>query len=83
MTFIRTKRHQQSSPNRLRGNNLRRDSPGRVGVAVAAEGAVGSGVEDGATFFDLSKPDPARRGWYAFAPAEAGRYGATAEEAPG
>jgi len=31
-------------------------------------------VEAGAQFFDWSRPDPTRRGWYAFAPAEAQRY---------
>jgi hypothetical protein len=31
-------------------------------------------VEDGALFFNYSRPDPARRGRYAFAPAEAQRY---------
>jgi hypothetical protein len=39
-------------------------------------------VEDGAAFFDPARPDPARRGWYAFAPAVAYRYTATAVEAP-
>ena len=37
-------------------------------------------VEEGAVFFDLFKPDPARRGWYAFAPAPAYRYQAVAAE---
>ena len=40
-------------------------------------------IEEGAIFFDFSKPDPGRRGWYAFAPATAERYQATAIEAPG
>jgi hypothetical protein len=31
-------------------------------------------VEPGALFFDFSRPDSARRGWYAFAPADAQRY---------
>jgi hypothetical protein len=38
-------------------------------------------VEGGALFFDLSKPDPTRRGWYAFASAEARRYGVDVLEA--
>jgi hypothetical protein len=28
-------------------------------------------VEEGAVFFDLFKPEPSRRGWYAFAPVAA------------
>jgi hypothetical protein len=28
-------------------------------------------VEEGAEFFDFSRPDAERRGWYRFAPAEA------------
>jgi hypothetical protein len=36
-------------------------------------------VEPGALFFDWSKPDPTRRGWYAFAPADAQRYHVVAE----
>lgn len=39
-------------------------------------------IEEGALFFDWGKPDPARRGWYAFAPAAAHRYQARAAEAP-
>jgi hypothetical protein len=31
-------------------------------------------VEAGAQFFDWSRPDPTRRGWYAFAPAESQQY---------
>jgi hypothetical protein len=31
-------------------------------------------VEAGALFFDRSMPDPNRRGWYSFIPAEARRY---------
>jgi hypothetical protein len=38
-------------------------------------------IEDGAVFFDLSKPDRSRRGWYAFAPVTAHRYQITALEA--
>jgi hypothetical protein len=38
-------------------------------------------VEEGAIFFDLSKPDPTRRGWYAFARSAAHRYHASVEEA--
>lgn len=38
-------------------------------------------IEEGAVFFDLSKPDPARRRWYAFAPVSAHRYLASASEA--
>ena len=37
-------------------------------------------IEEGAVFFDFMKPDPARRGWYAFAPAAAHRYQAKAIE---
>jgi hypothetical protein len=37
-------------------------------------------VESGALFFDWSRPDPTRRGWYAFAPAEAQRYDVAVEE---
>jgi hypothetical protein len=39
-------------------------------------------VEDGAKFFDLARPDPARRGWYAFTSTVAHRYTAIAVEAP-
>jgi hypothetical protein len=39
-------------------------------------------IEGGAEFFDQARPDPMRRGWYAFAPAAAHRYTATAMEAP-
>jgi hypothetical protein len=38
-------------------------------------------VEEGAIFFDLSRPDPTRRGWYAFAHSAAHRYHASVEEA--
>jgi hypothetical protein len=38
-------------------------------------------VEEGAVFFDSSKPDPTRRGWYAFAPVGAYRYQASVLEA--
>jgi hypothetical protein len=38
-------------------------------------------VEDGAIFFDYSKPDPTRRGRYAFAPVDSFRYQAELEEA--
>jgi hypothetical protein len=31
-------------------------------------------VETGALFFDMSRPDPNRRGWYTFRPAEAHEY---------
>jgi hypothetical protein len=37
-------------------------------------------VEPGALFFDWSRPDPTRRGWYAFAPAEAQRFHAVVVE---
>jgi hypothetical protein len=39
-------------------------------------------VEDGALFFDFTRPHPGRHGWYAFAPVAAHRYQATATEAP-
>jgi hypothetical protein len=38
-------------------------------------------VEEGAVFFDLFRPDPARRGWYAFEKVEAHHYEASAIEA--
>jgi hypothetical protein len=38
-------------------------------------------VEDGAIFFDYSRPDQARRGRYAFAPVNAQRYQHVVEEA--
>jgi hypothetical protein len=38
-------------------------------------------VEEGALFFDFFKPDPTRRGWYAFAPVAAHQYQVTAAEA--
>jgi hypothetical protein len=38
-------------------------------------------VEEGATFFDFSEPDPSRMGRYAFAPAAAGQYEVVALEA--
>jgi hypothetical protein len=37
-------------------------------------------VEQGALFFDLSRPDPSRRGWYAFAQATAHHYDVIAKE---
>jgi hypothetical protein len=39
-------------------------------------------IEEGALFFDWRQPDPHRRGWYGFAPEEAGRYRDTVLEAP-
>ncbi|HZY90595.1 MAG TPA: hypothetical protein VFE78_37580 [Gemmataceae bacterium] len=39
-------------------------------------------IEEGAIFFDFSRPDPTRRGWYAFAPVAAQRRQATAIEGP-
>ena len=38
-------------------------------------------IEEGAVFFVLSKPDPSRRGWYAFAPVAAHEYKVVAVEA--
>jgi hypothetical protein len=38
-------------------------------------------IEEGAIFFDFAKPDPKRRGWYAFAPVAARCYQVTAIEA--
>jgi hypothetical protein len=38
-------------------------------------------VEDGAVFFDMSKPDKTRRGWYGFAPVATRNYQRTASEA--
>lgn len=40
-------------------------------------------IEAGALFFDLSRPDPAHHGWYAFAAAESRRYEVVANEADG
>ena len=40
-------------------------------------------IEPGALFFDMSRPDRHRRGWYAFKPAEAYEYQATSTEACG
>jgi hypothetical protein len=37
-------------------------------------------VEEGALFFDFSKPDPSRRGWYAFRPVTAYRFQVFADE---
>jgi hypothetical protein len=47
-----------------------------IGLAVSGrlEVRLAVVVEAGALLFDWSRPDPARRGWYAFAPAEARRY---------
>jgi hypothetical protein len=39
-------------------------------------------IDEGALFFDLFKPDPTRRGWYAFAPVEARRYERSLLEGP-
>jgi hypothetical protein len=39
-------------------------------------------IEEGAIFFDLFRPDPTRRGWYAFAPVAAARYQGRATESP-
>jgi hypothetical protein len=38
-------------------------------------------VEEGALFFDPNRPDPTRRGWYAFARAANHRYQISASEA--
>ena len=38
-------------------------------------------IEEGAVFFDFSKPDPSRRGWYAFAPVAAHEYKVVTVEA--
>jgi hypothetical protein len=38
-------------------------------------------IEEGAVFFDFSKPDRSRRGWYAFAPAALHEYKAATVEA--
>jgi hypothetical protein len=38
-------------------------------------------VEEGAVFFDFFRPDPTRRGWYAFEPIAARQYQASAVEA--
>jgi hypothetical protein len=38
-------------------------------------------VEEGTVCFDLVRPDPTRRGWYAFAPVAAHRYQTSAVEA--
>jgi hypothetical protein len=38
-------------------------------------------IEQDALFFDFGKPDPSRRGWYAFAPATAHRYARQVAEA--
>jgi hypothetical protein len=40
-------------------------------------------VEEGAMFFDPSRPDPTRRGWYAFSPGTAHRYHVSAVESAG
>jgi hypothetical protein len=37
-------------------------------------------VEDGALFFDFSRPDPTRCGWYAFKPAVSQKFHVTANE---
>src|SRR5262249_6844064 len=39
-------------------------------------------IEEGALFFDPFRPEPTRRGWYAFAPAAAQRYQWTSLEVP-
>jgi hypothetical protein len=44
------------------------DAPSRLTLRLTVV------VEEGARFFDLSKPDQSRRGWYAFKPVEAYRY---------
>jgi hypothetical protein len=38
-------------------------------------------IEEGAVFFDFSKPDRSRRGWYAFAPVAAHEYNVVTVEA--
>lgn len=38
-------------------------------------------IEEGAVFFDPTKPDRSRRGWYAFAPVAAHEYKVTSVEA--
>jgi hypothetical protein len=51
------------------------ESPPRMELRLTCE------VESGALFFDFDRPDPTRRGRYAFAPAAGMRYLATATEA--
>lgn len=53
----------------------------RIAVPPRMELLLTCVIEEGAIFFDFSKPDPKRRGWYAFAPAAAHRYQARAAEA--
>jgi hypothetical protein len=38
-------------------------------------------IEDGAVFFDYSKPDPTKKGWYAFAPVAMQKYQVSSGEA--
>jgi hypothetical protein len=38
-------------------------------------------IEEGAVFFNLFRPDPTRRNWYAFEPAAAQHYDVSAHEA--
>jgi hypothetical protein len=53
----------------------------RLAVPPRLELRLSCVVEEGAVFFDPFRPDPARRGWYAFAPVAAHRYQASAVEA--
>lgn len=50
-------------------------APRRLRLALCSK------VQEDAVFFDFSKPDPSRRGWYAFAPVAAHEYTVDAVEA--
>jgi hypothetical protein len=59
--------------NRLRQKFAEADmvAPARLRLVLTCQ------IEAGSLFFDLSKPDRSRRGWYAFAPAAAYEYQVT------
>jgi hypothetical protein len=70
-------------PGKRRWERLRRDLEERgIAVPPRLELHLVVAVEEDAVFFDLSRPDPARRGWYAFVPVKAHRYQVSVLEAP-
>lgn len=63
-------------------DQLRRSFAARcVGVPQRLRLRLTCVIEEGSVFFDFAQPDQTRRGWYAFKPAAAYRYEASAVEA--
>ena len=66
-----------------RWDGLRRElTKNAIAVPPRLELQLSGIIEEGALTFDFSKPDPVRRGRYAFKPEVAGQYQITEQEAP-